>query len=482
MKKNHLLHIKLFLMVGFFATVMGCKKFIEIDPPIDSSSKALVFENESLAISTMTGLYATITTNPRLGGGSPSVNSSLSVQSGYLADELISFSDLFLYRNDLNTMPFDIWSTVYKDFIFPVNSIIEGLENTESLNSETRNILLGEAKFARSFAYFYLVNFYGDVPLVLTTNYKINSNIPRTDKKIVYKQIINDLNSADELLKDQYLDARLRISSIPERIRPNRGAVQALLARIYLYSEDWNRAEVAATKVLENSGLYELTPLNDVFLKNSREAIWQLQPNLLNNNGTNTSDALLYLTSTRFLAAASSFLMSSFESGDQRKSQWITNRTNLGTTYQVPYKYKVGRGNSTQEQSEYLMVLRLSEQYLIRAEARAHNNNLFGINSAESDLNMIRNRAGLSNFSGSTQKQILDAIYHERQVELFCEWGHRWLDLKRTGIIDSVMTEVAPVKGGTWAGYKALAPIPYYEFLYNPSLRGHQNPGYKEQI
>ena len=66
-------------------------------------------------------------------------------------------------------------------------------------------------------------------------------------------------------------------------------------------------------------------------------------------------------------------------------------------------------------------------------------------------------------------------------MELFAEWGHRWLDLKRVGKIDEVMQEIVTDKGGSWAPYKAYLPIPYTEFQYNEALRGDQNEGYGEQ-
>jgi hypothetical protein len=67
-------------------------------------------------------------------------------------------------------------------------------------------------------------------------------------------------------------------------------------------------------------------------------------------------------------------------------------------------------------------------------------------------------------------------IAHERQVELFTEWGHRWFDLKRTGAIDTVMKNVAIQKGTTWNKNFQLFPIPQTEILANPNLV--QNPGY----
>ncbi len=119
------------------------------------------------------------------------------------------------------------------------------------------------------------------------------------------------------------------------------------------------------------------------------------------------------------------------------------------------------------------MVLRLAEQYLIRAEARAETGDLTG---ALDDLNVIRSRAGLANSTASTQEEILAAILHERQTELFTEWGHRWLDLKRTGNVDDVMPTVAAEKGGSWETTDQFYPVPLSEIDRNPNLT--QTPGY----
>jgi len=120
--------------------------------------------------------------------------------------------------------------------------------------------------------------------------------------------------------------------------------------------------------------------------------------------------------------------------------------------------------------------MRLAEQYLIRAETEA-NGAGGGTNSAVQDLNIIRNRAGLANYSGATDKaSLVTAILHERQVELFTELGHRWLDLKRTATVNAVMSVVTPQKGGTWDANWQLYPIPRTEIQVNPNLK--QNPGY----
>jgi hypothetical protein len=119
------------------------------------------------------------------------------------------------------------------------------------------------------------------------------------------------------------------------------------------------------------------------------------------------------------------------------------------------------------------MVLRLGELFLIRAEARAQQNNL---QSALSDLNVIRKRAGLPNVNVNGKDSLLLSILHERQVELFAEWGHRWFDLKRTGNIDRIMNLVTPQKGGIWKTTSRLFPLPEGDIEKNNNL--NQNPGY----
>ncbi len=81
------------------------------------------------------------------------------------------------------------------------------------------------------------------------------------------------------------------------------------------------------------------------------------------------------------------------------------------------------------------------------------------------------------NYSDTSKINLLSAIQHERQVELFTEWGHRWLDLKRTNTIDAIMTDATLEKGGSWQPTDQLYyPIPLSELQRNPKLI--QNQGY----
>jgi hypothetical protein len=120
--------------------------------------------------------------------------------------------------------------------------------------------------------------------------------------------------------------------------------------------------------------------------------------------------------------------------------------------------------------SEHYIVLRLAEQHLIRGEARAMQNKLI---ESKQDLNIIRNRAGLTNSTASSKEDILAAIARERKVELFSEWGNRWYDLKRTGKANSVLSTIKPQ---TWQATDTLYPIPQSQINLNSALS--QNPGY----
>lgn len=311
---------------------------------------------------------------------------------------------------------------------------------------------------------------------MLTTDYSVSSSLAQAAKSDVYQQIIADLLDAENLLSENYLDGTL-LKTSTERVRPNKWSATALLARVYLYRNDWANAEAKASSVI-NSGMYNLSSLSTSFLKsslNNKEAIFQLQPV---NTGWNTEDARVFVINqaqgNSKPVYLSQSLLNAFDTTDARKKNWIKDTTIRSVKYSYPFKYKVAKQN--EPVTEYLMVLRLAEQYLIRAEARALQNNLTGASSAESDINIIRQRAGLVNTTASTKTDLIAAIEMERRLELFSEWGHRWFDLKRTGRADAVIGAAATVKGGLWQTTDQLYPVPLYDIDKNPHL--NQNNGY----
>lgn len=450
----------------------SCRKALELDPPISGLASQTVYANNSSAAAAVTSIYDRMS-NTGLSDG----QASISLEAGLSADELTNYnvSDPVLpgiYSNSLSSLNKYFWTELYQD-IYGANAAIQGLTTSTSLSDTIKQQLLGEAEFMRAFLHLYAVNLYGDVPLVTTTDYRVNNIIQRTPISQVYQQIISDLKDAQNKLSNNFLTPKGIATTA--RVRPNKGAATALLARTYLYLGKYDSAEAQATAVINNTGMYRLYDnLDSVFLKNSNEAIWQLQSVV---PGTNTYDAYVFVLtsppgSSSFPVAISNNLYNAFEPGDARLNHWVGVLTDGTVSYYYPNKYKVYLQNMPV--TEYTMVLRLAEQYLIRAEARAQQSNIGG---AIADLNVIRERAGLTDTTTTDKNSLLTAIAHERQVELFTEWGHRWFDLKRTGMVNSVMSVVTPQKNGIWNSNWSLYPIPASEILINPNLK--QNPGYQ---
>jgi hypothetical protein len=465
-------------------TLNSCKKAIDVGAQVGAIDAKNAFASNGTAQSVLAGIFDIMGAAGSFYNG----QNSVSLLMGLSADELVNYSNTPAYgqffSNNLsgqgNSSTY-FWATIYQQ-LYNCNAAIAGLTSATALTPAVKNQLLGEAKFARAYIYFYAVNIYGDVPMPLTTDYMVNNTIARTPKALVYAQVIQDLKDAQGLLSDtKYLNGTGGTTT--DRLRPNKQAASALLARAYLYTQDWQNAETQATAVIGTS-TYLLEPnLNSVFLKASRETIWALQPV---TTGYNNADAYTLVLTVDPLKSATNQLplnnivVNAFETGDARLTNWVgtynvaASGATPAATYYYANKYKANTSSgSITPITEYPIELRLAEQYLIRAEARAQ---LGSLDGAAADLNVIRARASLPAATIASKDAALSTIAHERQVELFTEWGHRWFDLKRTGKIDAVMSIVTPQKGGTWNANKQLVPIPGSEILINHNLT--QNPGY----
>lgn len=447
------------LLPGFFS----CKKFLEADIDKSIIEENKVFSNDVTATSAMVGIYYDMASfGSSLGGAYV----GLQALTGLGGSELKNYSQVpaLLEYERYNITPSNVynkgvWDMCY-NFIYRTNDLLIGLEKATEIKPATKNQLKGEALFMRSFCYFYLINLYGDVPLTLNKDYNENKHLNRVSATTISNQIINDLKIAQDLLSDTYPTST--------RTRPNKSTATALLARLYLYRGEWANAELQATTIL-NKPVYSLTGLNNVFLTNSSEAIWQLYGVV---QQLNTVDGYYFIiTSTPRFHILNPSLVSSFEPNDNRKTSWVGSYSSGGNTFYFPNKYKVMTKAATAPYSEFSTVFRLAEQFLIRAEARARQDKL---SDAISDLDMVRNRAGLFKIANTnptiSKDNLLSAIEHERSVELFTEWGHRWFDLKRTG------RSLATLGNGITQN-DLLWPIPLTEFERNPNL-GTQNPGY----
>jgi len=460
-RNNHLY----LLCLAVLCLMCACESFVEVEVPNDRITSVTVFSDDATAREAMDGVYIQLFNTAFAAGGNQSVSflGGLSADT-YIVTNAVPEMEAFAAHQPeaTNSLNLALWSGAYNT-IYMCNAILEGVAGNTSLSLNTREALEGESRFIRAFTNFYLTNLYGDVPLVVQTDYTVNALKARSPQTEVYELILDDLNRAAELLDTGYPDN--------DRTRANRFTALGLLARVHLYLENWEQAETYSSEVLAATELYELPDdLNTVFLANSPEALWQVSPEGWGGTFTHTRDGnlLIRITPTGSPVSLSENLMQEWEAGDLRQEDWIGSFNNAAETYYYPYKYKIRYDASGGDLSEYSMLMRLAEQYLIRAEARTRQGKL---EAAVADINAIRERAGLDTLvytPALTQEQLLDEVMQQRYHELFSEWGHRWLDLKRTGKALEVLEEVSETD--------LLYPIPEAELLKNPNLT--QNAGY----
>lgn len=452
---------KIITLLLIVIVITSCKKLVEIDSPHNQLTTGNVFSDTTSAVAALGNIYAQL---------DKTIEVNYSKYLDLYADNLdftgSTTQDLEFFRSTItvsNTTDLTIWKNFYL-VIYQCNDLIEQLPKSSKLPAANVIQLSNEAKFLRAYAYFYLVNLYGKVPLILSTEVSESAQASQGESSTIYQQIIKDLSDAKQGLSATYPGG--------SKVRANKWAAAAMLARVYLFQQNWSAAETEATGVI-NSGTYNLlsTP-NNVFLAGSNEAILQIWT----QNGFVTSATSLVPASNTTLPKypVSANLYNAFEIGDLRKGSWVgTSKVSTGgVTTIYPYLYKYKNRITNTSSPEYLMILRLAEQYLIRSEARAQQGKITGTGSAAEDLNIIRNRAGLGNATATTPSGILGAVLQERRVELFGEWGSRFLDLKRNGQLNVVIGVYKP----TWLPTAVLLPIPLNELTYDHNLV--QNPGY----
>jgi hypothetical protein len=437
----------------------SCDEFMEIDPPFNRVPADEAFSDASIIRAVANGLYTeNLLNNLVYYYWTPFVFSAI-------ADDVTHTSttyDEMRYNSygPTSTNISDFWTYPYKS-VYLSNDLLEKLSKTSLIDDDEKKVYIAEAKYFRAYNYFILVNAFGDVPRVRSVDALETAMLPRAPKEAVYQDIIQDLKDAETGLE----------GSGNPNTKITKAAASALLARTYLYHGDWPEAEDRATEVIETPGL-ELETLDRVFVRTGREAIFK----------TSTSGSWSsYIDRTYYgqlLNNASYFrltddLINSFEDGDNRKSAWTVPKTSAGVDFHHSRKYRRTSAASAGE-AEDLVNLRLAEQFLIRAEARAQQNSLTGAGGAIADLDSIRIRAGLAALPQTlNREEVLLQVEKERRLEFFIEEAHRWWDLNRTGRIHAVLGAIPEKK---WAPYKALLPISNGELKANPNLT--PNPGY----
>jgi hypothetical protein len=449
-------------------SLISCKKFLDVQP-VDSVSDQSTIVDAASAQTAVRGVYRAMAGPATTGGASGSTTSQgyyggtweqLATNSGdnvqwtgsRQTDQQFITHNVSSDNDNLRLA----WQAIYAA-INGANQVIARLpEVTDaSLTQTLKNQLTGEGYFLRALSYFDLARTWGGVPITLkpTASATDKNGIRRSTLAETYAQVLADLNAADSLLSPP-------TSANP--LRANKETAWALKARYYLYQKDWANAEAYAAKVLADVTNYQLLkPYNTWFQPSSavatKESVFELEYSVTYTNSDRSSWQPPGNGGTRQWAPSDGVvaLLNDPAIGGGRKA--LLAQTSTGLWY--------GNLFYRSPATDPSYVIRIAELYLIRAEARAEQNNLAG---ALSDLNAVRDRAGLAGSTAATQSDILLAIENENRVEFALE-PHRWFDLVRTGRAQTVLGIADP--------NKLVFPIPLNEIqLSKGSLI--QNPGY----
>ncbi len=358
-------------------------------------------------------------------------------------------------------------------------------KSDKNFSEAESNSVVGQARFLRALAYFYLVRTFNQVPLVLDA--PNSDDVHYTPAKA----------SADEILNQIEADLAFAEPNVPieyARERDLRGlvtkaAVNALQADVYLWRAKYSEAAEAAKKVIDNTRLYSLVQSEDWFnvfsVKNSRESIFEVQFDYTLNENNNLKNVAGAYSVNRTLIGY-------FDS----EQDVVRGKDHTYINGNMFWKY---RGLSAQNAVERptndpnFILYRLPDVMLMRAEALAHTDDFSAKEEAVHLINQVRERAllGLIDLDGNTATNVLvDLIMKERAMELGME-GKRWFDLVRVAkndnrpefLVDLIVMsrsvgERATIRPRVIDPRSWYLPIHRDELAANPNLV--QNPYYPQ--
>ncbi|ACU57837.1 RagB/SusD family nutrient uptake outer membrane protein [Chitinophaga pinensis] len=430
--------------------LVSCSDFLDVQPK-DSVSDETTIVDKTSAQTAVRGIYRQL--------GDDDYYGALFQTIGYLSGDNIQWTGSQSIIQQFishavkadNTNIATAWSAIYST-INRANQVIDKLPgvNDATLTADERNALLGEAYFVRALAYFDLARTWGGVQLVVKATSDINDTkgLKRSTLEQTYAQVLKDLQMAEPLLPET-----------TNRYRATRKTVWALLARFHLYQRNWEQAEVYSSRLIQDAKYRLLKPYSAFFANNvvaTDESIFEISYSATNTNAHRGYWQPPANNGTRQWAPNDAFiaLINNPAVGGNRNAAVAI--TNQGLWY--------GNFYYRSPATDPAYVLRIAEQYLIRAEARAQQGNLSG---ALADLDAVRDRAGLSGSTAVSQGEILLAIENERRLEFAFE-PHRWYDLVRTGRAGTVL--------GVTDERRYVMPIPAIELSADDALE--PNPGY----
>lgn len=446
-------------LMGILLFLSSCEKILEVDMPGNQINSDQVFENSQTANAALSGLYAGLYDSSPLAGDELGRVLSVYTDDLDLYQATSNTGIIEVFQNtllDSNPLVNTFWVNAYQK-VYMCNAILEGVENSQTLAPVDKQRIKGEALAIRSLLFFYLQQVYGDIPCPVTTNYMVNQELAKLSSNEVLGNIEGDLNQAALLLSDSYRST--------ERIFLNKKAVQLILAKVLMSQKKWGDATAILTEI-KNSPLYQFqNDITKVFEKSGTHILWQLKPK---NPGEVVKQASTYYFANAApnFVAMSTALINVFDNNDKRKMNWTTAVTVGANTWYRASKYKNISNNTT----EYSIVLRLEEVYLLLAESMAQQGN---INEALPLVNAIKQRSEIAELNQPVAKEsLLNEILLENRREFFTETGHRFMDLKRNDKL-----HLLKVTKPNWKDSYRVWPIPQKEVLLNTNLLP-QNEGY----
>ncbi|MCX2451097.1 RagB/SusD family nutrient uptake outer membrane protein [Pedobacter sp. PLR] len=500
------------LLIAMVVLGTGCKKFLEEKDPSNLEPETYYTIPEHAEASIAAGYAQTRFIGN--GAGIFAANfSMLELVTGTAKTETGQNSDL----NNLAGLSFtgenllirNWWSGLY-NVIAQTNLTLQKVPGIGVMDETRRKQVLGEARFLRAWAYFYLVRLYGDVPLILIPqDIKSPDFYPaRTGTEAVYKQIVDDLTIAEAAgLPWQQASGTA-----------SKGAVKALLGKVYLTMAGFplNKGaayyKLAADKSLEvitdgGFGLFDTyAELHSLVTENRKEHMFGIQ--YLASVSTNPMQQLL-LPNFKDVSAYSdevgstvptSNFYNSYEAGDLRAkdrvgffyTSYYTGGFGELKQLNAPYIFKhfdvIANGTlgvkGTAQSSLNWPQIRYAEVLLNYAEAQNRADGAPNQGALDA-VNAIRKRALLTPLAGLGQTQFEEAVWRERWHEL-CYEGITWFDMVRLRKVYNESTQgfdnfvghaFAATPNVILKDKHLLFPLPSVDYKNNPNLRP-QNPGY----
>lgn len=356
-----------------------------------------------------------------------------------------------------NSIVEDIWASNF-DCINQVNDVLDKMQNVDLTDDEKKS-LEAELYFIRALCYFDLVRYFGGVPIrtkPASGDDLEGLNIGRSSVEEVYTFIIDDFQNAEEGLPSS--SSSYKASSF---------AAKAMLAKVYLTkysvsnsSTDLDLALQYADDVINNSGNVISENFEAIFAEDGNsEIIFEIEFNVQDRNRI----AEYFFPNSmagRYEIAPSQNLIDAFDPSDLRFNSTIDFDVDNN-----PYGKKF---RDISAGTDNVPVVRMAEMYLIKAEVI--NLKQGDISEIQSNINVIRNRAGLLSTNASNYQDLATEIELQRRLEFAFE-GLRWFDLIRTSRAIDVVETVTSVN-------QMLFPIPINELLTNTNSGMTQNPGY----